>query len=182
MLRRKFVAVAGGLVASLPLVSHVLADDDPADDSSGYVGAAPDLDVLAEHQTIARYSGAPYSVCRGLTGACPENCGNSGEFATFAIVDYLHYDKPGQYGDDRQTSRRVQISDFHRRPLGADKLPSGLGEVIASLDENDLVYLAWNHLYGEISPGVTAPIRPILELRKVTEEEAEQLRAEAMEE
>ena len=142
-----------------------------------YVGKLPKkkLDTLAEHRVIARYEGAPFRRCMGLTGKCPDRCGNSGEFATFTITGYLHYAKKGEYGDAKQKQFRIQISDFHRRPAGNAEL----NKVVAGLKENDLVQLEWKHLYGRVSPGVQAPARPVLLLRKVSAAEAAKLKEDA---
>jgi hypothetical protein len=132
------------------------------------------LGMLAEHRVLARYMGSPYHICHGLTSACPEHCGSSGEFATFKIVEYLRYEKPGKYGDAKQKKFTFQVSDFHRNPKGDAKMI----EKVRELKEGDLVLLEWHHLYGEVRPGAFSPIRPVIELRKVSEKEAEQLRAE----
>jgi hypothetical protein len=132
------------------------------------------LETLAEHRVLARYMGAPYRICHGRTSRCPEHCGNSGEFATFDIVEYLHYDKPGKYGDAEQKKFAFQVSDFRRKPKGDAKML----EKVRELKEGDLVLLEWHHLYGEVRPGAFSPVRPVIELRRVTEKEAEQLRVE----
>lgn len=133
------------------------------------------LDTLAEHRVLAQFKGAPYRLCRGRTSLCPEHCGDSGEFATFDIVEYLHYKKPGKYGDEKQKQFALQVSDFRRKPKGDPKTL----ETVHELKEGDLVLLEWHHLYGEVQPGAFSPVRPVIELRKVTEEEAKLLRAEA---
>jgi hypothetical protein len=135
----------------------------------------PKLDTLAVHRTIARFEGAPYRLCRGLTAMCPDRCGHSGEFATFTIVEYLKYEKPGKYGDPRQTQFSFQVSGFDRKPKGDPKLRT----IVSGLKKGDLVLLGWDHLYGEVKPGLTSPVRPVVELRKISQEEADRLRAEA---
>jgi len=150
-----------------------------ADEDAGkveYKGKAPaNLDTLAEHRAIANYTGAPFRRCLGRTARCPDRCGNSGEFATFDIVDYLHYTTPGKYGDKKQKNYRVQISDFQRKPRG----PKELNKAISSLKPGDLVLLEWKHLYGETQPGVKSPVRPLLHLRRITAEEAARLKKAA---
>lgn len=42
---------------------------------------------------------------------CPDRCGHSGKLATFAIVKYLRYEKPGEFGDPRQEQFLVLIED-----------------------------------------------------------------------
>lgn len=126
---------------------------------------------LAEHRVITRHKGSPYQVCRGCTGKCPERCGASGEYATFKVTQYLHYQKPGEYGDDKLKEFRIQISDFHKKETG-DKL---INSVIKGLKKGDLVVLEEKHLYGEYMPGVFGPVRPLMLLKKITKEEAKAL-------
>jgi len=126
-------------------------------------------ELLAKHVTIATYKGEAFRLCRGRTSRCPENCGDSGEYATFAIEKYLVYEKPGKYGSSKQTSYRIQASDFHRKPVGD---PETL-KVISGLKEGDHVLLAWNHDYVT-RKGVSSPDRPLKELRKLAPEEEKQ--------
>lgn len=149
------------------------ATADGASAAASYSSLPPTgFQLLAEHRTIARYAGAPFITCRGTTGGCPDRCGGSGEFATFEITHYLHYEKKGQYGDDRQQQFMVRISDFYKKPVGDEKLR----DYVASLKPGDVVLLEWNHYYGEVHPGSFAPTRPILHLRKLSASEAERIK------
>ncbi len=118
--------------------------------------------ILSKHITISTYEGAQFRRCRGLTGRCPENCGNSGEFARFTINEYLTYEKPGKYGDPKQKQYLIQISDFHKKPKGdADIL-----KVIKGITKGDKVRLAWNHNYVT-RKGSSFPERVVKELKKL---------------
>ena len=118
--------------------------------------------ILSKHITISTYEGAQFRRCRGLTGRCPENCGNSGEFARFTINEYLTYEKPGKYGDPKQKQYLIQISDFHKKPKGdADIL-----KVIKGITKGDKVHLAWNHYYVT-RKGSSFPERVVKELKKL---------------
>ena len=133
------------------------------------IGNPVKRELLARHVTLAIFNGSPFRTCRGLTRRCPENCGGSGEFATFSIEKYLEYDKPGKYGSDKQTSHLIQISNFHRKPMG----DPAILKVIVELKEGDHVVLAWDHEYVT-SKGSSAPDRPVKELRRLTKEEETQ--------
>ncbi|MGB6044695.1 MAG: hypothetical protein WBF93_16160 [Pirellulales bacterium] len=117
------------------------------------------MKLLARHRTLARFQSAPYHLCRGRTALCPEQCGDSGEFATFDVVEYLVYEQSGKYGDPKQETFRFQVSDFHRKPKGDVDLLGKVGD----MKEGDLVLLEWHHLYGEVHPGVISPVRPVAE-------------------
>ena len=118
--------------------------------------------ILSKHVTISTYEGAQFRRCRGRTARCPENCGNSGEFARFTINEYLTYKKPGKYGDPKQKQYLIQISDFHKKPKGdADIL-----KVIKGITKGDKVHLAWNHNYVT-RKGSSFPERVVKELKKL---------------
>ena len=72
-------------------------------------------DLLSSHETVAVLKGIEYRKCMGRTSACPDRCGNSGEFAVFTIEEYVKYEKKGKYGDGRAKEKRIQISDFNRK-------------------------------------------------------------------
>ena len=80
-------------------------------------------------------------------------------------MEYLKYEKPGKYGDGKAQDRRIQISDYHKKPAGDPKL----NEIIEGLQEGDRVLLSWNHNYVTRG-GSSAPERPITKLRKVDDE------------
>jgi hypothetical protein len=63
-------------------------------------GAAK-VETLARHETVAEFRGMNYHLCLGLTTLCPDRCGDSGTLATFRIVNYLNYEKLGEYGDPK---------------------------------------------------------------------------------
>jgi hypothetical protein len=96
----------------------------------------------------------------------------------------LHYARKGKYGGRRQTTFAVRISDFHRKPV-VDGLRGGkpygskeLHKVVAGLLVGDIVEIGWKHLYGKVSRGRTGSARPVLLLKKITDEEAEKMRKE----
>ena len=68
-------------------------------------------ELLSSHQTTATFSDIEKRKCRGRTSACPDRCGDSGDYASFKIIEYIDYKKPGKYGDPKQTTFSVQIQD-----------------------------------------------------------------------
>jgi hypothetical protein len=121
--------------------------------------------LLSLHETEATFAGIEYRTCRGLTGRCPKDCGSSGEFAIFKIVKYVKYEKPGKYGDAKAKDRRIQISDFYKKP----KADPRLRETVKGLKKGDRVLLSWKHNYvTRTSDGRSwsGPERPVTKLEK----------------
>ena len=76
----------------------------------------------------------------GRTSLCPEHCGESGQLASFAIVKYLKYAKPGEYGDPKQEKFMILIEDN----MGNVKVPKAIRDAVLALKPGDLVHLQWN--------------------------------------
>jgi hypothetical protein len=126
--------------------------------------------LLSAHETVARFTGIKEHRCMGLTALCPDRCGHSGKLATFAIVKYLRFEKPGEFGDPRQEQFLVLIEDNMNQP----KVPAGVLKSINALKTGDLVRLAWNHDYVT-REGSKSPERPIVSLSPITPEQAAKL-------
>jgi hypothetical protein len=132
------------------------------DDAKGDV----ERKLLSLHETEATFAGVEYRTCRGRTARCPKECGDSGEYAVFTIDKYLKYEKPGKDGDGKAKERRIQISDFYKKPKGDPKL----SETIKGLKKGDRVLLSWKHVYvTRTSDGRSwsGPERPITRLEKI---------------
>jgi hypothetical protein len=129
--------------------------------------------LLSEHRTVAQFVAIKPQTCRGLTALCPDRCGHSGDFADFKIVAYLHYAKPGEYGDPKADTFTVQLSDNQ----GNLKLPKATVDAVRALKEGGFVLLDWNHDYvTRTEPGggeSKFPDRPIVKLQPVTKDEAD---------
>lgn len=97
-------------------------------------------ELLSSHNTVARFEGLKYHKCMGRTSLCPEHCGESGQLASFAIVKYLKYAKPGEYGDPKQEKFMILIEDN----MGNVKVPKAIRDAVLALKPGDLVHLQWN--------------------------------------
>jgi hypothetical protein len=118
--------------------------------------------------------------CRGLTALCPDDCGHSGDMATFDVVTYVTYDKKGQYGDPKQKQFVTMVQDNK----GNAKLPKAVSDKIGALQAGDLVRLHWHHDYvTRVEGGGVSkfPERPIVSVEKITPAEADKLAKEAKE-
>lgn len=153
------------LAFAISPVTLCLASNEVAENASG-----EKRQLLAEHETVAVLAGIDYQLCRGLTALCPKECGQSGEYAKFTIKKYIKYKKHGQYGDPEQATYAVQISDYHKHPLGDPKIR----EAVKDLKKGDYVLLSWRHDYVT-KDGSSSPERPILKLEKIDRVKAQEL-------
>ena len=115
--------------------------------------------LLSSHDTEATFVGLTDHRCLGKTSLCPDRCGHSGKLATFKIVKYLDYKKPGEYGDPKKEDFMVLIEDN----LKQSKVPQAIRDAILALKPGDLVHLKWNHDYVT-KGGSKYPDRPIVAL------------------
>ena len=158
------VAALGGLaVAALLALTVHAADTAPA-------GSKREL--LSSHQTVAQFEGITEHKCLGKTSQCPDRCGSSGDLATFKIVKYLAYEKPGQYGDAKQTKFSFLVQDNMKNV----KVPAAIKEAVESLKPGDYVRLNWRHDYVT-GGGSSSPERPIESIKQISKEEADKLAA-----
>jgi hypothetical protein len=129
----------------------------------GELGAAK-VETLARHETVAEFQGTNYHRCMGLTSLCPDKCGQSGTLATFRIVNYVKYDKLGEYGDPKCEEFTFLVEDNMKHP----KVPAAIRTAANSLKQGDIVLLSWNHDYVTIN-GSSGPERPVARLEKVAD-------------
>ena len=92
----------------------------------------------------------------GRTARCPDRCGHSGKLASFEIIEYLAYEKPGKYGDPKNKTFQVLIKDN----MSNLKVPAAIAKAILALKPGDTVHLQWNHNYVT-KGGTSSPERPI---------------------
>jgi hypothetical protein len=122
--------------------------------------------LLSSHDTIATFDSLKEHRCMGRTALCPDRCGDSGTMATFSIIKYLDYQKPGKYGDPQAKTFSFLISKAGP-------------ELVKGLQTGDTVRLSWNHDYVTRTDaegrGGSSPERPVLKIQKLTREEANAL-------
>ena len=122
----------------------------------------PKVDTLAKHETVAEFRGINYHRCMGLTSRCPDKCGHSGSLATFRIVNYVAYDKLGEYGDPKCEEFAFLVEDN----MNNSKVPADIRAAMNALKRGDIVLLSWNHDYVTVD-GSSGPQRPITRLEKI---------------
>lgn len=121
-------------------------------------------ELLSSHDTIARFAGLKDHTCMGLTSLCPDRCGHSGKLATFEIVNYRNFEKPGEFGDPKQEKFQILVEDNRKNP----KVPAGIRDSILALKPGDTVHLKWNHDFVT-RQGASFPERGITLLEKKKE-------------
>lgn len=147
------------------LVLPLYAEDPPHKPEKPDMPAKPPIEIrklLSQHVTIATYSGLNFRACRHLTAQCPNQCGHAGQVATFNIIKYIDYKKPGKYGDPKAKAFHTMIED----QLGNAKIPAEILKIIKGLKKGDTVHLSWNHDYVTRNRS-SFPERTITKLSKV---------------
>jgi hypothetical protein len=118
-------------------------------------------ELLSAHDTVARFTELKEHKCMGRTSLCPDRCGHSGRLATFEIVKYLNYEKPGEFGDPKQESFQILIEDNMKNL----KVSAEIRDAILALMPGDSVHLKWNHYYVT-RDGSSSPERTLTLLEK----------------
>lgn len=136
------------------------------------VGAEEKRELLAQHETIALLKSLEYRLCSGLTSACPEYCGDSGEFAEFEIVTYTRFVQLSEYAEKQETFY-VQMSDYNKNPL-----PHSFAAVIKDLNVGTYVHLWWDHEYVTSGGGSTV-VRTVRKLEKLNSDSQPRVKAPA---
>ena len=88
----------------------------------------------------------------------------------FLRKQYLHHEKPGKYGDEKTEKYHVKLEDN----VECNGLTPERKSVLDKLKEGDFLLLSWNHDYVNRNE-CYSPERPITELTKISEEEANNL-------
>ncbi len=129
---------------------------------SGNEQVSAQADTLAKHETVAEFLGTKDHRCMGLTLLCPYSCGHSGTLAGFEIVNYITYEKLGEYGDPKCREFAFLLEDNMKNP----RVSAAIRDAVSYLKQGDIVLLSWNHDYLTGS-GVSRPERPITKLEKI---------------
>ena len=125
--------------------------------------AEPAGEVLAVHETRARFEGLAEMPCQHLTAQCPDACNHGGRYAQFAIVAYTGYEKRGVYGDEQQTRFAFRVALKDGSADGA--VPEALRQVVEKLRPGQEVALTWWHVYvTDPATGSKWPERVVMNL------------------
>jgi hypothetical protein len=124
------------------------------------------FEVLSVHHTLTEYVGSVHIPCRHLTSLCPDRCNHAFTSAEFKVLSYDYYEKPGKYGDERQTQFHARLDS--NEESRTDYQDSKFSELIRNLVPGQKVKLCWEHIYvNDASTGSKWPERPIRSLELV---------------
>ena len=155
------------LAVSSVFALMVIDSDGGVDAGFSYLDLAK-AEKYATFLTLATFDGISEHKCLGRTALCPDQCGHSGEMATFTIDKTLAYGRYNEYGDTRTETFQVLIkNNLNDTPL----IPQDIYDQIKSLKKGARVLLSWNHNYVTIE-GSSAPERPINFIYPLTAEQA----------
>lgn len=100
-------------------------------------------DVLCVNEVIAQFVGIEHIPCRFMTALCPDRCGHARDVAKFDVKEYLKYDKPGEYGDDRSEQFFWDL----KPDSDSNKLHPEYLEQVKALKPGDKCKIYWTHFY-----------------------------------
>lgn len=100
-------------------------------------------DVLARLRARVVYAGVQRRKCVHLTSLCPDRCNHARAWASFGVIEWLAYEKPGQYGDDKAATFAVQLEPVE---AGVEHA-AGFLDAVAGLEPGDGLEIEWLHEY-----------------------------------
>lgn len=121
-----------------------------------YFFMASTFELLALHRTVATFLRIEHKPCMFRTALCPDRCGHAKDVAIFQIDEYTEYEKPGQYGEEKQDKFYASLKEND----DDGSQPKEFVEKIKSLQPGQKVRLGWDHIYVTDENG-QHPERPI---------------------
>ena len=100
-------------------------------------------EVLAINEVIATFTKIEHVPCCFRTALCPDRCDHASDIAIFKVDEYLKYEKPGKYGDDK-----VEEFNWDLKPTADNnKLHPEYLEIVKGLQPGQKVKINWTHFY-----------------------------------
>ena len=94
------------------------------------------------HVFKAQYQGSAFRKCLGRTALCPKECGNSGNLASFKVLEYIEYIPNGEGGREKLETYQTLTSDYYERDLNKPYVKD-----IKALKEGDIVTMHIDFVY-----------------------------------
>lgn len=130
---------------------------------SGFLATAaplPPADILSKNEVLAEYVGLKDLPCRFRTSLCPDQCGHATTLALFKVLEQVHYEKKGEYGDAPYALGETVMVDVGCDIEGQDE---GITQQIKKLKGGEKVRLEVTHYYVN-KKGNRYPVRPVTAL------------------
>ena len=109
------LALAGTLLVSCNLLTkNEKQTKEKMMDKTNEVRKKP---FTSTHIFTATFEDIKFHTCMGRTAGCPDQCGSSGNMATFKVKEYKDFIVNGQGGTEKLTKYSVLISDFYKKDL-----------------------------------------------------------------
>lgn len=159
-MRKSMVAFCLVLVAGLTAHAGEKTAPAAADAAEKAEKPLPSGELLSDHVAEAEFTGIIHRQCMFRTSLCPDKCDHPKDFATFRIIKYLDYRKPGKYGDEKQKKLMIDVNPAHR-PMFQD---ASILKQVAALKPGDKVVLHWSHYYMH-KDSSSFPERPVISIR-----------------
>ncbi len=114
----------------------------------------------SSHVFTAEFEGVHFHTCMGLTSLCPEECGSSGNMATFKVMEYQAFVVNGQGGTEKLETYHVLISDYYKKDLEEAYVP-----FIKDLEVGDIVNIHLEYVY-DTTQSVVRTVETIVSINK----------------
>jgi uncharacterized lipoprotein NlpE involved in copper resistance len=111
------------------------------------------------HVFKAQYQGSIFHTCLGKTAMCPKDCGNSGNLASFKVLEYIDFIPNGEGGRAKLKTYQTQTSDYYKNDLDKPCVKE-----IKSLKEGDIVKIHVDYVYDttQSTVGTIETLRSII--------------------
>ena len=103
----------------------------------------------SSHVFTAKFEGITFHRCMGRTALCPEECGQSGNMASFKVINYQDLVVNGEAGREKLEHYQVLISNFHKIDIDKSYVSD-----IKNLQNGDEVTIYLEYVYDTTLPTV----------------------------
>lgn len=149
------------IVLSLIIMSNFIIDQEGKNRLQTSKGSTiQGKPFTSTHIFIAQYEGSKFYTCLGRTAACPRDCENSGNMATFKVLKYIKFIPNSQSGTEKLQVYSIRTSDYYKKDL-TDKYVS----VIKKLKKGDVVTLHIEYIYDTTKDAIYA-IQKVVSITK----------------
>lgn len=165
-------ATLSGMKMKFSTIATLLAMTLMGCDSGTQTAAATPLpekaELLATNTVSARYVQVVDQPCRFMTALCPDKCDHATKLAQFEVLNNEHYEKRGEYGDEKMEPHTLAVVDVQKPVPGQSP---EVAKLISELKPGEVVTLTINHYYVQQGQG-QFPVRPVVSMKRSSSVEA----------